>query len=104
MIALDNVMKCSTCGKTIVADEEFTHKCQFDLVDIPVSDVFIRMNDDQESAIGHGLNGKYYRLLKKLKTSPEMKRSRIYPEDETDPKNRICILGRRIKQLLEWKL
>ncbi len=92
---MDNIKECTTCGKTIIADEEFIHKCASDLIDIPVSSFFTHGEGDQKVAIGFGINGKSYRFVKCL--TPEVKRlneDQSNPEDDNGTKRlRIKITG-----------
>ncbi len=89
---MENIIRCSACGKSIIAEEEFIHKCRFDVIDIPVSDFFIVKKGDHESVIAKGLNGKSYRFVKRLLNRPlsdEKKHEELSnqsDEDETEPK------------------
>lgn len=60
MIALDNIFRCPSCKKTFIGEESFSHKCEFDVVEIPVSGYY----EIDGKIIAWGLNGKVYRLAK----------------------------------------
>lgn len=90
---MDNIFKCASCGKTFIAEEKFTHKCVFDVEEIPITDYFERKTEDKTSIVAWGLNGRIYRLVKQhnLPTkneqpSPEVERFKKSPEDEAQPK------------------
>ena len=98
---MENIIKCSTCRKTIIADEEFTHRCQFDLVNIPVSGFFTVKKNGKESVIGLGLNGKSYRFVKGVlplkRLSDEIKHKDLSDEDLPAPVFGFCSIdGREI--------
>jgi hypothetical protein len=76
---LDNIFKCPSCKKTFISEEEYTHKCDFDVVEIPVTDYYER----DSKIVAWGINGKVYPLVKG--ESPRVGRSIKSPEDGTEP-------------------
>jgi hypothetical protein len=61
---MDNIFFCPSCKKTFIGEEANSHKCNFDVVEIPVSDYFIREKPTKTSIVAWGVNGKVYRLTK----------------------------------------
>jgi hypothetical protein len=57
---MDNIIRCSSCKKVIIAEEEHTHKCIFDVIEIPITDYYER----NSNIVAWALNGKVYRLVK----------------------------------------
>ena len=57
---MENIFRCPSCKKVFIGEEAFTHKCIFDVVEIPISDFYER----EGKVIAWGVNGKVYRLTK----------------------------------------
>ena len=75
---MNNIVTCPSCGKTIIAEEEHSHKCVFDVVEIPV----IHYYEINEGITAKGVNGKFYRLVK----TPQLRKRHLQqkPSDLTE--------------------
>ena len=60
---MENLLKCPACGKTIIAEEEFTHKCIFEAIEIPVSYYYEVIGNGEKVIVAKGTGGKFYRLV-----------------------------------------
>jgi hypothetical protein len=65
---MSNVLKCRDCGKTIIAEEEHTHKCAFGITEIPVIYYYELVKDGESVIVAKGKNGRYFRLVAKSPT------------------------------------
>ena len=74
MTIRNNIVKCSWCGKILIAEQYDSHECDIpwkDSKEIPVSSIFDCTTKRGEAKVGVGLDGiRYWFVVKKREPLP----------------------------------
>ncbi|MGA2199871.1 MAG: hypothetical protein ABSG45_08030, partial [Nitrososphaerales archaeon] len=81
VIFMDNIFNCPSCNKTFIGEEAYTHKCTFDVIEIPVTDFYER----DSKVIAWGINGKVYRLVKGESSNETLQAKKRWDSDQDLP-------------------